>query len=119
MPIYVYKCPSCGHSDEYFKAMKESDTEEICKVCGEPMSKDIRANLPHAAPDHYARPIHSDALGIRSDQVAEHRRLYPDVQLDAQNRPILDSYRKHEAYMEKRGIVKQPALHQKRGRRIA
>jgi hypothetical protein len=83
------------------------------------MVKDLRANLPHAAPDSYARPIHSDALGIRSDQVEEHKRLYPDVQLDSQNRPILDSYRKHEAYMEKRGIVKQPALHQKRGTRIA
>jgi len=119
MPIYVYKCPACAHTDEFFKTMAESNTEETCPVCSETMVKDLRANLPHAAPDSYARPIHSDALGIRSDQVEEHKRLYPDVQLDSQNRPILDSYRKHEAYMEKRGIVKQPALHQKRGTRIA
>jgi putative FmdB family regulatory protein len=119
MSIYVYKCPSCARSAEVLKPMAASDTSEQCPNCGHTMVKDIRANLPHAAPDSYARPIHSDALGIRSCQVEEHKRLYPDVQLDAQNRPILDSYRKHEAYMEKRGIVKQPALRQRRGRKIA
>jgi hypothetical protein len=83
------------------------------------MAKDLRANLPHAAADSYHTPLHSDSLGIRSDQVEEHQRLYPDVPLDRDRRPVFTSYRQHQAYLDKRGIVKQPALHQKRGKRIA
>jgi putative FmdB family regulatory protein len=119
MPIYQYRCPSCEWDEEIIKPMADSGRVETCRQCGMEMVKDLRANLPHAAPDSYHTPLHSDSLGIRSDQVAEHQRLYPDVPLDRDRRPVFTSYSQHQKYLDARGIVKQPALRQKQGKRIA
>jgi putative FmdB family regulatory protein len=119
MAIYGYHCSVCGLDVEVIKPMADSGRAEACRQCGAEMVKDLRANLPHAAPDSYHTPLHSDSLGIRSDQVAEHQRLYPDVPLDRDRRPVFTSYSQHQKYLDARGIVKQPALRQKQGKRIA
>ncbi len=54
----------------------------------------------------YRKPLHSDALGIQPDQVAEHREIFPDVELDSENRPVFTHTNQHDAYMEKAGIQK-------------
>lgn len=54
----------------------------------------------------YKKPIHSDALGMQPDDVAEHRERFPDIEIDSENRPILTNMRQHDKYMEAIGVVK-------------
>lgn len=57
----------------------------------------------------YSNPIHSDALGLMPDQVAEHRRLFPYIEIDNENRPVFTNKADHEKYMDKCGIVNNPS----------
>jgi putative FmdB family regulatory protein len=109
MPYYDYKCPQCGWVDEIVKPMAESDTVETCRQCGTPMDRDYAAEVRTNLSDtHNAKEIHSDSLAIHPDQVAEHRRLYPDVPLDGACRPVFTSVKQRERYLEGRGIAKVP-----------
>jgi len=38
MPLYEYKCPSCGHIAEIRHGFDESQ-ERACSVCGSPMAR--------------------------------------------------------------------------------
>lgn len=39
MPLYEYKCPSCGHEWEDLRRM--SDENPKCPKCGEPSEKQV------------------------------------------------------------------------------
>ena len=104
--LYAYHCPQCGWADEIAKSMAASNTVETCRQCGAPMNRDYRAEGVHTTADSYRRELHSDALAIHPGQRAEHARLYPDVPLDSECRPVLRNYRQHNDYIEKRGIAK-------------
>jgi len=67
----------------------------------------------------YSKPIHSDALGMQPDQVAEHRKQFPNIEVDAQNRPVFENMPQHDAYMEKCGIVKHKQKVKPKGEVIA
>jgi hypothetical protein len=56
---------------------------------------------------NYTKPIHSDALAIHPDQRAEHEKLFPDIRIDSECRPIFDNFTKHEAYLKKTGFRKE------------
>lgn len=116
MPTYEYVCTGCKMQCDVTKPMSEFDRTEQCTECGSVMRRKITVPRVHA--DSYRRPIHSDALAIHPSQREEHMRLYPDVKLDEECRPILDSYTKHEKYLEARGIYKPPKRNKRRERRI-
>ncbi len=67
----------------------------------------------------YPKPLHSDALGIQPDQVAEHRELFPGTELDSENRPVFTNANQHDAYMEKAGIRKDVQKTRRPGEVIA
>ena len=67
----------------------------------------------------YKKPLHSDALGMQPDDVAEHREKFPDIEIDSENRPVFTNMRQHDAYMEKVGVVKATQKLRKRGKVIA
>ena len=117
MPIYSFTCPKCGVKDERVRAMKNADKKCMC-ACGAKMDRDFSADIPHAAND-YKKPIHSDSLAISPSQRAEHEKLFPDIKLDNQNRPIFDNFQNHESYMKKCNIVKERKKIRPRGKRIA
>lgn len=108
MPTYVYSCPNCQWLDEIVKPMSECTSNETCRQCGTVMERDYRAETPGvvSGATHNARPIHSDSLAILPDQVSEHRRLYPDIDLDGACRPIFTSVKQREKYLDARGVVK-------------
>lgn len=54
----------------------------------------------------YKKPLHSDALGMQPDDVAEHREKFPDIEIDSENRPVFTHMRQHDAYMEEVGVHK-------------
>jgi putative FmdB family regulatory protein len=119
MPCYEYKCPACGWNDEIVKPMSASNTVETCRQCGEVMVRDYAAEGVHCSADSYSREIHSDALAICANQREEHQRLYPDVPLDAADRPVFSNFRQHDEYLAKRGIHKPQGRMKRPSKRIA
>lgn len=84
--------------------------------CTQLMKRQV--SIPRVHSDSYRKPIHSDALAIHPSQREEHMRKYPDVKLDNENRPVLDSYKKHDEYLEKRGVYKPPGRKRRKGTKI-
>lgn len=117
MPLYSFICSKCGTKDERVRAMKNAGKACMC-TCGAKMNRDFAADLPHAAND-YKKPIHSDSLAINPCQRAEHEKIFPDVKLDNQCRPIFNNFQAHESYMKKCNIVKERQKTKPRGKRIA
>ena len=106
MPQYTFTCSTCGWSTELMLSMADSDKAPSCEVCGFDTRRDYQADLFMPGNKDYATPIHSDSLAISPTQVKEHNRLFPDVKLDSECRPILENYQQHSNYLEKTGFVK-------------
>lgn len=86
-----------------------------CPECGE----DMRWDGKIAIHGNYKHPIHSDSLAIHSSQRAKHKRLFPNIELDKQNRPVFHKFVDHEAYLKKTGFVKMPQKIRAKGVRIS
>lgn len=43
MPLYSYKCPSCGNADDVLKPIALLDRAEPCYVCQIPMERQVSA----------------------------------------------------------------------------
>jgi len=117
MPVYEYKCTKCEARRDITKPVAELDRQEWCVECTQRMKRQV--SIPRVHSDSYHKPIHSDALAIHPSQREEHMKKYPDVKLDNENRPILDSYKKHDEYLEKRGVYKPPGRKRRKGTKIA
>lgn len=109
MPLYAYRCPACGRTEEVIRPMSESGDTLSCS-CGEQMDRDMAAEngaVPVGCEN--AEVFWSDSLAISPEQVAEHRKKFPDVLIDAECRPGFTSHKQREKYLEACGFVKQPA----------
>ncbi len=109
--LHYYKCWDCDlhFSDEAVNAID-------CPDCG---SGKTGVDCRIAVHGNYSHPIHSDALAVTPDQRAEHERLFPEIRLDGQNRPIFDNYTRHEAYLKKTGFVKETQKIKPKGKKYS
>lgn len=41
MPIYSYKCSSCGEAYDAMKSFSDSDKDDVCPKCGAPAKRQI------------------------------------------------------------------------------
>ena len=99
MVEHKFVCDACNI------LIKDSSTEvHVCPQCGE----DMRWDLHVAIHGNYKTPIHSDSLAINPCQVAEHKKMFPNIELDGDCRPVFDNFQNHEAYLDKTGFVKLP-----------
>ena len=71
------------------------------------MERNWQESNIHATPDSYSQALHSDSLAISPSQVEEHRRHFPDIELDNECRPVFSNYKQHDAYLEKTGFRKK------------
>lgn len=99
MIIHNFACDACNIT------VQDTNTREVhvCPECRGSMRWDLTGIGIHG---NYLHPVHSDALAINPNQRAEHRRLFPNIELDGQNRPIFDNFVDHEAYLKKCNLVK-------------
>ena len=105
MPTYSFICSECNDRQEVIRSMKDADRVQLC-ICGADMNRDFAIDQIRVGKMNYSKPIHSDALAINPRQRAEHEKLFPDIKLDSQCRPVFDNYRKHQDYLDKCNLVK-------------
>jgi len=105
MPTYPMICPDCGVTYDLVAQMNAVH-ERKC-ACGAQMERNWQETSFHASPDSYSHTIWSDSLAINPEQAEEHKRHFPDIPLDNQGRPGFESYKKHNAYLEKTGFTKK------------
>lgn len=118
MPRYCFVCVH-GHKKEVVRPMADAMKPWRC-ACGKKMQRDLRAEGTFAGGNTYNKVIHSDSLAISPTQRAEHERLFPNIKLDEQCRPVFDNFKKHDKYLEQTGFIKHPAKRKKRNsKRIA
>ena len=118
IPQYDFAC-NCGHRQSVIWPMSRSNELLECSECGGQMYREYNFHTPK---DSYSKPIVSDALAISSDQIAEHRKHFPDIELmcDSESaRPIFDKFSKHENYLKKTGFKKHRQKIKPKGERIA
>lgn len=119
MPRYTFTCKECRRSFEVVRSMKDADKFCGCGYCDKPMSRDITADVPFVSGGEYHKAIHSDSLAISPTQRAEHERMFPNIKLDSECRPVFDNFTDHDAYLEKCGFKKERQKCRRKGKRIA
>ncbi len=100
MKLHNYKCWDCGH---HF--LDETVNAPDCPEC---KSTKTGMDCRIAIHGNYESPVHSDSLAVHPEQRAEHEKMFPNIQLDGQNRPIFDNFTDHENYLNKTGFQKLP-----------
>ena len=100
MTIHYFVCDDCNITTE------DSNTRgiHVCPKCDNDMRWDLKGIAIHG---NYKHPIHSDALAILPSQVSEHRKKFPNIELDSQCRPILNNYVSHRNYLNAIGFRKE------------
>lgn len=108
MFFYSFICEKCGRKLEQLREVEKRNDLALCS-CGEQMYRDFQADLPAVGggAKKYRKPIISDSLAVNPNQVEEHRRLFPDVKILDDGRPVFEDYKTHDAYLEKTGFVKK------------
>jgi len=118
MPFYTFRCRQCEYRTEVFNRRREDVVTPVCGECEVEMGRDFRADRPMVNRDSYHKAIHSDALAITPGQVAEHKKLFPDIQIDSECRPVFDNYRQHDKYLDQIGAVKHPKRNKRRATKV-
>jgi hypothetical protein len=92
-----------------------------CKECGGIMERDFQAEgvLVGAGRRSYHKPIVSDSLAILPEQIPEHRKMFPNIEVTKEGQPVFDNYSDHEAYLKKCNCEKAPQKKKKRGKKIS
>jgi len=124
MPNYNYCCFECDPDRKKTVSVVCSIATRFvntpkCRRCGRLMIQNFNDGNVMIVGAEYKKPLHSDALGMQPDQVAEHRRMFPNIEIDKQNRPVFHNMPEHQDYMDKCGIVKHKQKVKPSGETIA
>lgn len=108
--IHRFICDNCG------TVVNDNTTMgiHVCPTCSEDMRWDVKV----AGGQMYKNPIHSAALAINPCQRAEHERMFPNIRIDGQNRPVFNNYKDHQAYLDKCNLRKVPQKIKLKGKNI-
>ncbi|KKM13709.1 hypothetical protein LCGC14_1713480 [marine sediment metagenome] len=108
MPFYDFICPSCNRQSEVSRPMEGSGLPCIC-LCGDKMERDYKAEHSSVRGD-FNKPIVSVSMAFNTDDLNEHRRQFPGIELkvDAPSRtayPVFHNRTEKRKYMKARGWV--------------
>lgn len=109
MPVYCYRCEKCGHGDERLRKVEERDRVYHCPSCLKDgawatMKRDILGEHVNSTDQEYARPIFSEALGVRPDQVKDAQRRFPHHEFHPDGRMIIRSHASRNRIMRELGF---------------
>lgn len=110
MPTYCYECKVCDERREVVRPMRDSGEPEFCD-CGKRMKRNFHAEHSSVRGD-FNEPIVSTSLAFNTDDLAEHRRQFPDVELKVDHaghsvNPVFRSLTQKRRYLKERGWVDQ------------
>lgn len=108
MPIYIYKCPSCGATKEVRKPMSQFDSAELCDVDSFVMNRDIQAEHGHVQDTPGNWPMKSDAAGVAASQAQEAMEHADSIGIpthfDSEGTPSFTSREHRKKYCEAIGL---------------
>lgn len=88
MPIYCYRCRTCGHAVEEYQSMRD-DAYDECPACG---SREYGRVVPRVSSpqQEFATPIEMYSIGLSDEaEIREFKRRCPDVDVSADPRDPL------------------------------
>lgn len=109
MPVHRFVCDMCN------AVVEDTDTQKThyCPECHKPMRWDLNFNAQSSSYEHV-----SDSLAIHPEQIPEHRKLFPDIEVLPDGRPRFTSAKRQEKYANRCGFDKKPQKIRKKGKRI-
>lgn len=123
MPIYGYRCYEHDIYEEVLCGME--DRPEVgsgncpkCPECGKEMEHDFSPRRGRQTSTSYGSGVVSQALAISPEQIEEHSKLFPGVEVLPDGCIRFDSYKQHDEYLKKTGFHKEPQRIKVRGVRI-
>lgn len=116
---YDLKCKKCGFvivepTDKDYRMVNGERRFPKCLVCNEAYMHNVVAGVASAGDYHHV----SDSLGIHPSQIAEHKKLFPHIEVTADGRPCFNSPRQQERYANACGFDKKPQKNRRRGVRL-
>lgn len=108
MPIYAYQCSECGTTDTEYRQIDTRDVSTPCTVnnCKGQMERNRMRECSHTDKGFHT-PIVSDSLSVGADprDIAEHKRLHPDVEITPIGQPVFHSHGERNRYLKRVGWV--------------
>ncbi|KKN77824.1 hypothetical protein LCGC14_0355610 [marine sediment metagenome] len=116
MSRYCYLCPECGERKEVIRSICDHPSDMVCGECDSIMDHDFKAEnvLVGAGRRSYSKPIVSDSLAILPEQIPEHRKMFPNIEVTKEGQPVFDNFSDHEAYLKKCNFEKVPQKKRKK-----
>ncbi len=75
------------------------------------MERDIRRERCASTDQEYLTPVLSESVGCRPDQVAEHRRRFPDVPVTDQGQVVFTSHNQRRRVLKTLGYFDRDAYY--------
>jgi hypothetical protein len=103
--VHSFICNSCGHVESTIDTGGKD-----CPLCGNKMAWDL-GGATIIGDGTYNKKVVSESLAINVSQIAEHKRLFPNVELTVKDGcacPTFHDYKTHDEYLRKTGFVKHP-----------
>ena len=94
MPIYCYKCPSCGEPTELLEPHMNPPVAPKC-ACGGTLKRSFAAESPIVETE-FVEPIRSVSAGIHPNQVPAMLKRYPHHRYDRHNGDMLFTSKSHQ-----------------------
>lgn len=114
MKDWTFVCLKCGETLEL-----DESPDSAPRCCDEYMDRVFNAHkIINVGNKEYFHTKFSDSLAMAPSQIAEHKRLFPDIKVDSEGRPGFDSVRQHSDYLKKCGLHKEPQQIRKNKRAV-
>jgi len=123
--MYKWRCKNC-HNEFETESDIDYDWSDVtmvytanCMFCGGDLSAGFAPRRAFNIGNKvYLHPRHSDSLAIHPDQVTEHKKLFPDVKIDSDCRPVFESFKQEDKYLETTGFYKHPQKTRIKGKKV-
>ena len=88
MPMYDFKCPSCGILVSEYREINNRNNSGYCPSCDCETDRHIGSECPHTDMKEYHKPIKMDSVAVQPYYQDELQQILgPDIEIEA-GRPV-------------------------------